>query len=175
MSQFVFTFNVPRCLGCMACVVACQDQNDWVAGENVAFRHVTKLETGKNVESILSYLSLACQHCEDAPCLMVCPRLAISRRPEDGAVLVDRNLCIGCHSCELVCPYGAPKFSGDGKMSKCDFCHIRRDCDMKPACVRVCPVQALDCGPIENVTDEKVRKASVQILNSLIRTPKEIS
>ena len=152
----------------MACVVACQDQNDFVAGETVAFRHVTKHEAGAYPEAHIAHLSLSCQHCGDAPCLMVCPMRAISRRPEDGVVLVDRDLCVGCHSCELACPFGAPKFPEDGKMSKCDLCHIRRDHGMKPACVRVCPVQALDCGPIEEFSEKKAEKASVRILKSLI-------
>jgi len=157
----------------MACVVACQDQNDTVAGEEIAFRHVTKFEAGENADSIISFLSLSCQHCEDAPCLMVCPMQAISRREEDGVVLIDRNLCIGCHSCELACPYGAPKFSGEGKMSKCDFCYTRREHDMKPACVRVCPGQALDCGPLEEITGKKVENASIRILSALTCRQKE--
>lgn len=173
MSQYVFTFDVSRCLGCMACIVACQDQNDLVAGEEVAFRHVTKHETDGNKQKVISFLSLSCQHCEDAPCRMVCPMQAISRRPEDGAVVVDRDLCIGCHSCELACPYGAPKFCGEGKMTKCDLCYIRRDHDMPPACVEVCPGMALDCRPIEEITDEKVRDVSIRILRSLTCITKE--
>ena len=173
VTQYAFSFDVSRCSGCMACVVACQDQNDFVAGETVAFRHVTKHEAGTYPEVHIAHLSLSCQHCGDAPCLMVCPMRAISRRPDDGVVLVDRNLCVGCHSCELACPFGAPKFPEDGKMSKCDLCHIRRDQGMKPACVRGCPVQALDCGPIEELSRKKTEAASVRILQSLVCIARE--
>ncbi len=166
--QYAFSFDVSRCSGCMACVVACQDQNDFAADETVAFRHVTRYEAGTGPETRIVYLSLACQHCGDAPCLLVCPMQAISRRPEDGAVLVDRDLCVGCHSCELACPFGAPKFSEDGKMSKCDLCYVRREQALKPACVRVCPVRALDYGPLEDLSETKAETASVRILKSLV-------
>jgi anaerobic dimethyl sulfoxide reductase subunit B (iron-sulfur subunit) len=168
VTQYAFSFDIVRCSGCMACVVACQDQNDFAADERVAFRHVTKHETGAHPEARIAHLSLSCQHCGDAPCIVVCPMRAISRRPGDGVVLVDRDLCVGCHSCELACPFGAPKFPEDGKMAKCDLCYIRRDHGMKPACVRVCPVQALDCGPIEELSEKKAETASVRILKSLI-------
>ncbi|OPY71881.1 MAG: Anaerobic dimethyl sulfoxide reductase chain B [Syntrophorhabdus sp. PtaU1.Bin058] len=175
MSQYAFSFDVSRCSGCMACVVACQDQNDFVADETVAFRHVTKYEEGECPSARISYFSLACQQCGDAPCIIVCPAGAISRRQEDGTVLVDRDLCVGCHSCELACPFGAPKFPEDGKMAKCDLCVTRRENGMKPACVRVCPAQALDVGPIEELSKKKAEKASIAILKSLIFvSPKEL-
>jgi anaerobic dimethyl sulfoxide reductase subunit B len=173
MTQYAFSFEVSRCCGCFACVVACQDQNDFAAGETVAFRHVTTYETGVHPEAKLVYLSLACQHCGDAPCIVVCPMRAISRRPEDGAVLVDRDLCVGCHSCELACPFGAPKFSENGKMNKCDLCYVRRDRGMHPACVRVCPTGALNYGPIEELSEKKAETAAVRILKSLLYKTQE--
>jgi DMSO reductase iron-sulfur subunit len=168
VTQYAFSFDVTRCCGCFACVVACQDQNDFVAGETVAFRHVTKHEEGAHPEARIAFLSLSCQHCGDAPCIVVCPTGAISRQPEDGVVLVDRNLCVGCHSCELACPFGAPKFPEDGKMAKCDLCAVRREQGLKPACVRICPVKALDYGPIEALSEKKAETASVRILKSLV-------
>lgn len=158
----------------MACIVACQDQNDFVTGENVAFRHVTRYEEGEYPSARISFFSLSCQQCGEAPCIAVCPAEAISRRQEDGVVLVDRDLCVGCHSCEMACPFGAPKFPEDGKMAKCDLCYVRREQGMKPACVRVCPAQALDVGPIEELSAKKADKMSIAILKSLILpSPKE--
>ena len=168
MDNYAFSFDVSRCSGCMACVVACQDQNDFASDDKVAFRHVTRYEAGAYPAARISYFSLSCQHCGDATCLVVCPTGAISRRPEDGVVLVNRDLCIGCHSCELACPFGAPKFAEDGKMAKCDLCFVRREHGLKPACVLVCPVQALDVGPIEELSIQKAEKASIAILKSLI-------
>jgi anaerobic dimethyl sulfoxide reductase subunit B len=173
MSQYGFSFDVSKCSGCMACVVACQDQNDFAADANVAFRHVTKYEEGEYPEARIFHLSLACQHCGDAPCVMVCPTGAISRKQEDGSVIVNRDLCVGCHSCELACPFGAPKFPEDGKMAKCDLCYIRREYDLKPACVRACPARALEVGPLEELSERRAEKASILILKSLVCPPKD--
>lgn len=168
MSQHAFSYDISRCSGCMACVVACQDQNDFIADDEVAFRHVTRYEEGEYPAARIAYLSLSCQHCGDAPCIMVCPTGAIFRRPEDRIVFVDRDICVGCHSCELACPFGAPKFPDDGKMAKCDLCSTRRSFSMKPACVRVCPAHALDVGDLEELGKRKAEKASIVILKSLI-------
>src|SRR5512139_1819700 len=99
MRQFAFSFDVRRCSGCMACVVACQDQNDQGADGTIALRHVTKLETGSYPAARIDHVSLSCQHCGDAPCITACPTTAIQREGEDGAVVVDRGRCLGCHSC----------------------------------------------------------------------------
>jgi anaerobic dimethyl sulfoxide reductase subunit B len=152
----------------MACVVACQDQNDFAADDQVTFRHVTKYEEGKYPNARIFHFSLSCQHCGDAPCIMVCPTGAISRKREDGSVIVNRDLCIGCHSCELACPFGAPAFPDDGKMAKCDFCFVRREGDMKPACIHACPAHAIEVGPLEELRKRKADKASVLILKSLL-------
>ncbi len=157
----------------MACVVACQDQNDFTADDTVAFRHVTKYEEGKYPDAQLFHFSLACQHCGDAPCVVVCPTGAISRRQEDGSVIVSRDLCIGCHSCELVCPFGAPKFPEGGKMAKCDLCYIRREYGLKPACVRACPTGALEVGSLEELSEKRAEKASIVILKSLAYAAKD--
>lgn len=170
MTQYAFSLDVTRCSGCSACVVACQDQNDRDGRETVAFRHVTTHEAGAYPEAHVAHLSMACQHCGDAPCIVVCPTRAIVRREADGAILVDRNLCIGCHSCELACPFGAPQFLDDGRMAKCDLCHVRQDHGLTPACVRVCPTHALVCGPVEDLSARKARAASVRILEALVRS-----
>ncbi len=116
----------------------------------------------------MSFLSLSCLHCGDAPCMMVCPTKAIYKRDGDGIVEVDRDLCVGCHSCALACPFGAPQYLEDGKMSKCNFCLERLDYDMEPACVRVCPTRALGFGPMEFLAEQKAQKASISILDSML-------
>ena len=167
MIQYGFSFDASKCSGCMACTVACQDQNDDAADQMVAFRHVTRYEAGRYPDARIVHFSLACQHCGDAPCVMVCPTRALCRDQDDGSVLVDRDLCVGCHSCELACPFGAPKFPDEGRMAKCDLCRIRRDHLLKPACVRVCPTQALDVGPLDALSKRKAEKASIVIMRSL--------
>ena len=170
MAQLDFSFDVTRCSGCMACIVACFDQNDLQDG-GLAFRHVTRLERGTLPIVKISFLSLSCMHCGDAPCMMVCPTKAIYKRDGDGIVEVDRDLCVGCHSCALACPFGAPQYLEDGKMGKCNFCLERLDHDMEPACVRVCPNRALGFGPMEDLAGQKAQKASISILDSMHMEP----
>jgi NAD-dependent dihydropyrimidine dehydrogenase PreA subunit len=87
---------------------------------------------------------MACNHCVDAPCLLNCPALAISKNNQSGAVLIDKEKCIGCGYCAWVCPYDAPKFNeNDGIMEKCTFCQPRLDENLSPACVSLCPTTAL--------------------------------
>ncbi len=168
--QLGFIFDVNRCSGCMACVVACQDQND-LPGDGPAYRQVSKLEES-GVAPIVAFLSLSCQHCGDAPCLMVCPTGAIFRHKVGNIIDVDRDLCVGCRSCALACPFGAVHFLSDGKMAKCHFCHERMEYGYEPACVRVCPTKALRLGPVEDISKEKAAKASNSILKSIVHTEK---
>jgi len=168
VTQFCFSFDVSRCSGCMACVVACMDQNDLPGDDGVSFRHVTKLEQGHYPAAKISFVSLACQHCGDAPCSMACPTNAIFRTREDGSIDVNEEFCIGCHSCVQVCPFGAPQFPEEGKMSKCNRCFERVENGMEPACVHTCTTRALGFGTMEELSEEKAGKASVRILEGLL-------
>ncbi|MCX8021452.1 MAG: 4Fe-4S binding protein [Syntrophorhabdaceae bacterium] len=168
MMQYGFSFDISRCTGCMACVIACQDQNDSEGDNPPSFRYVIKYEKVQGTNPLIYFFSISCQHCGDAPCIMVCPVRAIKKRDEDGVVVIDRDLCIGCHSCEMACPFGAPKFQGDGRMAKCDLCYTRIEKNMKPACVRICPTGALGAGPIEELSKKKAEKASFVFLTSLV-------
>lgn len=162
--KLAFWFDIADCSGCLACVVACQDQNDFKAPD-MALRQVSSLEKGEYPATIAN-ISLACMHCGDAPCLMVCPTGAIFRHNATGVVDVNRDICIGCHSCEMACPFGAPKFAQDGKMIKCDLCITRIENGMKPACVHTCTTGALRFGYIDDLAAEKTRSASIKILES---------
>jgi Fe-S-cluster-containing dehydrogenase component len=93
MKQLGFSFDISRCSGCMACVVACMDQND-LTGNGVAFRHVTQLEKGDYPSVRISWVSLSCQNCSDAPCMVVCPSKAIFRNPRSGIVDVNKDACM---------------------------------------------------------------------------------
>ena len=99
--------------------------------------------------------SLSCMHCENPLCVANCPTGAVSKREEDGVVVVDDTVCIGCKTCEQACPFGVPQYvevEGEGfKMDKCDTClSIGRE-DDQPHCVLTCPVQALHFGPLSEM------------------------
>ena len=140
MSRFI-AFEPGLCGGCGACVVACMDQNDIdCAAGQPPFRRVYQLE---EPGLPLLYRSVACRHCEDSPCMAGCPTGAIYRDGETDRVLVERSLCIGCHSCAMNCPFGVPRFDSEGLMSKCGGCSQRLKAGLEPACVLVCPQRAL--------------------------------
>ena len=79
------------------------------------------------------------------------PAGAISKRPEDGIVVVDRNECVGSGNCGKACPYGAPQYGKDGKMQKCILCIDRLSLGQQPACVATCPGGALAYGTLEEL------------------------
>ena len=138
----VFDIDLERCSGCFACVVACMDQNDTGPGGAERFRDVSAIGQAWSVTKSPGYVSLACMHCDDAPCIAGCPTGCLGR-DGNGLVVSDDSLCVGCHSCIINCPYGAPKFGADGKAVKCDGCAARVEYGLIPACVRVCPTKAL--------------------------------
>lgn len=77
------------------------------------------------------------------------------KREQDGLVVVDQTICVGCRYCELRCPYGAPQYDEKKKlMSKCDGCYERVEKGMKPVCVESCPQRALDFDDI-NILRER--------------------
>ena len=164
-AQLGFSFDLSRCSGCMACMVACFDQND-MPGNGSTFRHVSRIETGAYPQVTIRYVSLACMHCGDAPCVAVCPTGALSKKAENGAVVVSADLCIGCHACVTTCPFGAPQFPEGTLMRKCDLCVTRVSFGLEPACVRTCPTKALGFGPVEKLAEEKAKAASARVVSS---------
>lgn len=143
MKQLMFTFDAGKCIACGACSVACMDQNDIDPEETVPFRHIRKLEREEPDRTVFRELSMACMHCSDAPCVAACPTGCLRKDAETGLTVYDNRVCIGCHSCLMACPFAAPSFTALGKMVKCDGCIERQRHGLEPACVRVCPFDAL--------------------------------
>jgi anaerobic dimethyl sulfoxide reductase subunit B (iron-sulfur subunit) len=168
--KLVFSFQPERCTGCMACMVACLDQND-LPPDAASLRQVTLYEPDTPEPSAPWWMSLACQHCEDAPCMQACITGAIYRCEETGFVKLDSALCVGCHTCGLACPFGAPRFMPDGKMHKCDFCAGRVSEGLMPACVQVCPTGALGVGEMNRMQQDKAGQAARSILLSTMCKP----
>jgi anaerobic dimethyl sulfoxide reductase subunit B len=148
--------DVKRCTGCQACVVACMDHNDlFVKKKQDVWRHIIQVERGVFPEANINYISLTCMHCEDSPCILGCPTGALIKDDNIGAVLVRHELCIGCHSCSLACPFGIPRFNHEGKMFKCNLCKERIENSLEPACVHTCPTKALTYGKINELSQKK--------------------
>ena len=134
----IFDLDMDRCCACGACAVACMDQNDIEITRGAPLRKVFAME-GTNGHA---YISMACMHCEDAPCIVACPVGCLSK-DERGLTVYDSTSCIGCHSCAMACPFGAPTYNRFGKMQKCDGCAERLSHGLEPACVRTCSLGAL--------------------------------
>jgi Fe-S-cluster-containing dehydrogenase component len=147
MSGKGFIFDLNKCVGCHACVVACQIEN--VATGAMVWREVSSSNRFQHPGIPLFNLSMACNHCRDAPCLENCPALAYSQDRDTKAILHNPSYCIGCKYCTWVCPYDAPKFNAaKGIIEKCTLCHVRIGNGMDPACVIACPTGALSFGAI---------------------------
>ncbi len=122
MARMKFLCDAERCIECNGCVTACKQEHDIPWGVNR--RRVVTLNDGVPGERSIS---VACMHCSDAPCMAVCP-VDCFYKTEEGVVLHDKDLCIGCGYCFYACPFGAPQFPQTGafgvrgKMDKCTFC-----------------------------------------------------
>jgi len=146
--------------------VACKDWNDIPAGP-VNWMNVRYSEKGKCPDVSVSYRVATCWHCIDPICVSACPEDAITKREQDGIVLVDSQVCIGNEKCDVkclkACPYDAPQFSSvkGAKMCKCNYCIDRHEQGKIPDCVEACPVRALDAGPLQELENKygKIREA----------------
>ncbi|MBW2062794.1 MAG: 4Fe-4S dicluster domain-containing protein [Deltaproteobacteria bacterium] len=164
--QIGFYFDQTRCTGCGACQVACKDWHDLLAGPEKWMR-ILYTEKGKFPDVFVSYLVGPCFHCIDPVCIPACPVNAISKRKEDGIVVVDSQACLGSEACDFkclkACPYDAPQFDQElgSKMQKCNFCLDRWAEEKLPVCVEACPTRALDAGSLQELESRygQVREA----------------
>src|SRR6185312_13866441 len=156
MTRWAWVIDQTRCIGCHACTTACKSENDVPVG---SFRTwVKNVEVGSFPEVKRHFAVLRCNHCDEPPCVEVCPVSAMYQRP-DGLVDFNHDTCIGCKACMQACPYDAIYMDPDSNTAaKCNFCSHRVDEGLLPACVVVCPEEALLFGDLEDPTS-KVRIA----------------
>jgi Fe-S-cluster-containing dehydrogenase component/formate-dependent nitrite reductase membrane component NrfD len=155
MTRWAWVIDQTRCIGCHACTTACKSENDVPVG---VFRTwVKNVEVGTFPEVKRHFAVLRCNHCEEPPCVEVCPVTAMYQRP-DGLVDFDHDACIGCKACMQACPYDAIYMDPDSNTAaKCNFCSHRVDEGLLPACVVVCPEEALLFGDMEDPTSKVSR------------------
>jgi len=142
--------------GCDECVIACKTENGWQGHERPTTdpQWIRKVHLKDNKTGATHSLPVMCQHCENPPCVDVCPTGASMQRA-DGIVLVDRHTCIGCRYCMMACPYKARSFvhedvtgqkphmpRGKGTVESCTLCVHRIDVGGTPACVEACTKKA---------------------------------
>ena len=156
MTQYAIVTDLNRCVGCLACMVACKAVNNVPVGSywNKVLRIGPSLKEGGTTwhDVEMYYLPVQCQHCDDPECVRVCPTKATFKR-EDGIVVMDPHRCIGCRYCMAGCPFGARSFNfrdpqpyvkdvnpefpmrTRGVVEKCTFCTERLAQGKLPACV----------------------------------------
>ncbi|MUP39919.1 DmsC/YnfH family molybdoenzyme membrane anchor subunit [Labilibaculum euxinus] len=162
MNKNSFIFNTNKCVGCMACVAGCSIENG--TRLQVNWREVNCHNKIKHPSLPVFHFSLACNHCEDAPCMKNCPALAYTRDEKTGAIIHHTEACIGCKYCTWACPYDAPKFNESTKIvEKCNFCVDRISEGKRPACVEACPVGALEFGQKEITEEDYITPGFVNI------------
>ncbi|GIL01414.1 MAG: ferredoxin [Alphaproteobacteria bacterium] len=171
------------CVGCHACAVNCKEWNTGGHGAPLAdidaygarpegtwLNRIHTFEvTPKDAPAQIVHFPKSCLHCQDAPCVTVCPTGASYKRAEDGIVLVEEDRCIGCGLCAWACPYGAREMDPVARvMKKCTLCIDRiynehlPQIDRVPACVRTCPAHARHFGDLGDPDSEVSRKVAAR-------------
>lgn len=146
--RYGFVIDQRACIGCHACTVACKSEHDVPLGVNRTW--VKYVEKGQFPNTRRHFLVERCNHCANAPCVEICPTKALFQR-EDGIVDFDKSRCIGCKSCMQACPYDALYIDPDTHTAaKCNFCAHRVDQGLQPACVVVCPEEAIIFGDLDD-------------------------
>lgn len=170
---------IKRCIGCGRCADACKKENNvplepffyrtWVERYSVYMDGEIKVEspnggidgfqTVEHKKPLLRsfFVPKLCNHCDNAPCVQVCPVGATFKSPE-GVILVDQKYCIGCRYCIQACPYGARYLHPEKRVAdKCTFCYHRITKGERPACVEVCPTNARVFGNLNTLSSPLMR------------------
>jgi Fe-S-cluster-containing dehydrogenase component/formate-dependent nitrite reductase membrane component NrfD len=144
-----------RCIGCHACTTACKSENE--VPLSVTRTYVKYVDVGVFPQARRAFQVTRCNQCDDAPCTAACPTSAMFRRP-DGIVDFDKSICIGCKACIAACPYDAIFINPeDHSAEKCNFCAHRLDVGLEPACVVVCPTEAILVGDLADPDSQVAR------------------
>jgi Fe-S-cluster-containing dehydrogenase component len=189
-SRWAMVIDLNKCAqekGCQKCIDACNTAHN-VPQENERFHRIEWIWKAPFEEAFPSAeneyqttrlketpVLLLCNHCDNPPCVRVCPTKATWKREEDGIVMMDWHRCIGCRYCMAACPYGSRSFNWTdprlnlahenpdfptrtkGVVEKCNFCEERLTKGQLPACVEACPQNAMTFGDLGNA-DSQVRR-----------------
>jgi len=188
--------DLDTCVGCHACVISCKEWNTGSYGAPLSdkdayganpvgtfLNRVHSFEAkqaGCNSQTV--HFPKSCLHCDDAPCVTVCPTGASYKRSEDGIVLVNEDKCMGCGLCAWACPYGARELDAmAGVMKKCTLCVDRiyneniPEEDRVPSCVRTCPAGARHFGdfadPESNVSKLVAERGGMDLMPEMGTSP----
>lgn len=162
--QWAKVIDHTRCIGCHACTTACKSEN--LVPLSVTRTYVKHVDVGVFPQARRAHQVTRCNQCAHAPCVTACPTTAMFKRA-DGIVDFDKSICIGCKACMAACPYDAIFINPeDHSAEKCNFCAHRIDVGLEPACVVVCPTQAIlvgDMNDTESHVSEIINREAVAV------------
>ena len=152
--RYAMVVDLRKCVGCQACTVGCSIENQAPIGQfrTTVKQYEVNLDDGSSeLQNVKSFtVPRLCNHCENPPCVKVCPVQATFQR-EDGIVMVDNERCVACAYCVQACPYDA-RFINEETLTadKCTFCAHRLEVGLLPACVETCVGGARVIGDIND-------------------------
>ncbi len=156
--------DVTRCIGCELCVEKCKEINNlgddmpwhWGSRDGLSATRWTTVITRPDNH----YVRKHCRHCLEPACVSVCPVGAL-KKTEEGPVIYDVSVCLGCRYCMNACPFGIPKYDWNHTapaIQKCNLCYPLILEGKKPGCVEVCPTEATIFGEREELIAEAKRR-----------------
>ena len=156
MQGKVLMIDHEKCTGCRQCEMVCSVFHNGASNPSRSRIKVVKWE------HMGFYLPMTCQNCEKPFCVEVCPTKACHKDLENQRVMIDRDKCIGCKTCIVACPFGAPLYDKVERVSiKCDYC------DGDPQCVRFCEARAIGYVDEDQVGVNKKREVSLKFFELL--------
>ncbi len=169
-------YDANACIGCRECEIACKsrrnldpayepelDADNWT---------IIKLYQNEENQNEYSFIKRNCMHCVDPACVSACP-VGAMQKTENGPVIYDETICIGCRYCMAACPFDIPKYEWEKvfpRVQKCDFCADRIRNGEQPACVNACKVEALTFGKRSDLVElahQKIEAAPDQYINKV--------
>lgn len=163
-------YDATLCVGCKACVAACSEANDLKPDTGLSGGlHQAPISLNSSTKNIIklyregdeqSYMKAQCMHCLDPACMNACMLHALSK-DDQGIVYWDGTVCVGCRYCQIACPYTVPQFewtSYNPRIVKCELCRHRLAKGDLPACVEVCPREAVIFGKRDDLLKEGHRR-----------------
>ena len=150
-----------KCTGCRLCEYACSETKTGAFDTNLSLIRVVRIEP-------VTMTAVSCRLCEDAPCIIACPRDALSRSDENGIILIDEDKCDGCGWCIEACDFGVIVLNSETRnVEICNLCEEQED---GPRCVQFCPKEALLLATPEQLRQKQRREVVARLFEELLES-----